>query len=104
MFKGEAVRAAMPSNFHVLFSTGGKQDHLIDPDVDRHADVFPSLEALVAAGYSDQGADDRDAILLPTTRIGIVANNIPQFRKAQGDATFSSLQESRDGRRAALAK
>ena len=85
----------LPSNFKILFSMGGKQDHLIDKENDRHADVFPSLEALRNAGYSDQGENDLLAITLPTNKIGIVANNIPHLRKKQGTETFGSMEEVR---------
>ena len=80
---------ALPSNFVIIYSMGGKQDHIVDKDNDRHADVFPSLEALLEAGYSDQEESDLLAATLPTTRIGIVVNNIKHLQKKQGDKTFS---------------
>ena len=66
-----------PPNFRVVFSFGGTEDHLIDRDRDRHADVFPDDATLQAAGYFNQEANDLLAVTAPTTRIGIVANNIP---------------------------
>ena len=90
----------LPSNFQILFSMGGKQDHLIDIENDRHADVFPTLEALLEAGYTDQGESDLLAIQLPTNKIGIVSNNIKHLQKRQGNATFGSLQATRDEKRA----
>ena len=84
-----------PPNFKYLFSLGGREDGLIDLENDRHCDVFPSLESLVAAGYTDQSENDLLAITLPTNKIGIVANNIPQFLKLQGELTFKSGQEAR---------
>ena len=77
---------------------GGKQDHLVDKDNDRHADVFPTLEALEAAGYADQTESDLLAATLPSNRIGIVVNNIPHLKKKQGSQTFSGLQEEREER------
>jgi hypothetical protein len=47
-----------PSNFVTIFSYGGKQDSLIDKDVDRHSDVFPSMDALLEAGYVSVQHDD----------------------------------------------
>ena len=85
-------------NFILIYSMGGKQDHLVDKEKDRHADVFPTLKALNRAGYTDQEHSDVLAALLPTTKIGIVANNIAHYKKKQGDATFASLQEERDGK------
>jgi hypothetical protein len=84
-----------PRNFKWLYSLGGKQDHLIDLDRDRHAEVFPTAEALEAAGYFNQEGDDRLAVEAPTHKIGIVANNIPHFRKRQGTDTFGSLQRAK---------
>jgi len=81
----------IPGNFRYLFSTGGLEDHLIDPDVDRHADVFPDDDALRLAGYESQEASDLLAILLRTTRIGIPANNIPHFNKKLAGRRFSEM-------------
>jgi len=82
----------LPENFVIIFSMGGTQDHLVDKEKDRHADVFPSIEALEEAGYSDQEASDLLAATLPTTKIGIVVNNIPHLKKKQGQGTFGTLQ------------
>lgn len=78
-----------PSNFRVLFSTGGLEDHLIDPELDRHADVFPTVEAMTEAGYSSQDANDLLAVLLPTTRVGITANNIRAYNNKLAGRRFS---------------
>ena len=86
----------LPSNFIIIFSMGGKQDALVNKDIDRHADVFPTLEALLDAGYTDQGDSDLLAITIPSPKVGIVVNNIPHLKKKQGVATFSSLQAERD--------
>jgi hypothetical protein len=80
------------ANFRYLFSTGGLQDHLIDPDNDRHADVFPTPEAIEQAGYVSQDENDLLAIALPTKRIGITANNVPHFNKKINGRRFSELQ------------
>ena len=94
MFK-RLVEGHAPDNFRWLYSMGGKEDHLIDVERDRHAEVFPTKAALDAAGYFDQSASDILAITAPTNRIGIVANNIPHFKKKQGTATFGDLQRAR---------
>lgn len=85
-------------NFVVLFSKGGRQDHLIQSE-DRHAEVFPDKESLLAAGYMDQEGSDLHAVTLPTTRIGIVANNITHLKRKQGARTFGEIQQVRDGMR-----
>lgn len=89
------VEGNAPANFKWLYSMGGKEDHLIDVENDRHAEVFPSAESLEAAGYFNQEESDVLAIEAPTNRIGIVANNISHFRKRQGAATFGGLQKGR---------
>jgi hypothetical protein len=83
--------ASLPPNFVTIFSLGGKQDRLVDLEQDRHADVFPSLSALLAAGYLDQGENDLMAPLLPSVRLGIVRNNIRHLVKQQGERSFSQL-------------
>jgi hypothetical protein len=87
------VENKAPENFRWLYSLGGKQDHLIDRVNDRHAEVFPSEAALEEAGYFNQEESDLLAIYAPTNRIGIVANNIPAFKKKMGSRTFGQVQE-----------
>lgn len=98
-FRRVLGRQPVPGNFRYLYSLGGKEDHLLDPDRDRHADVFPDSEALAAAGYTSQDASDLLAILLPTTRVGIPANNIPSFNKRLAGRTFGQAELERPGRR-----
>jgi hypothetical protein len=64
----EAAAPTAPPNFLWVYSLGGKEDHLIDRDRMRHADVFPDPERLRAAGYFDQSAHDLLAVVAPTTR------------------------------------
>lgn len=90
------VEPAAPSNFRWVFSLGGREDHLLDLDVDRHADVFPDEEAIAAAGYTSQAAHDLLCVTLPTNRVGIPANNITHLRKAQGAGTFGSIEASKN--------
>lgn len=92
MFKAHRNRdgGGFPVNFRYLFSTGGLQDDAIRED-DRHADVFPNEAIMRAAGYESQDASDLLAILLPTNRIGIPANNIPHFNKKMAGRRFSEL-------------
>ena len=90
MFK-EVPAADIPDNFRYLYSTGGLQDNLIDRDADRHADVFPDLPSMTRAGYASQEDSDLQAVMLPTNRVGIVANNIPSFKKKMNGRRFSEL-------------
>lgn len=82
-----------PRNFLWCYSYGGRQDHLLDPAVDRVADVFPTAERLHAAGYHDQEESDLLAVHGPRL-VGITANNIPHFVKALQGRTFSEWQAS----------
>lgn len=84
----------LPNNFRYLFSTGGTQDHLINPDIDRHADVFPDDNSIIENGYESQDANDLLAILLPTTRVGIPANNIKHYNKKIAGRRFSEIVPS----------
>ena len=100
MFK-KVVEPNCPKNFRYLYSMGGKEDHLIDKEKDRHADVFPDDAAILDAGYGNQDASDLLAITLPTNKIGIPANNIKHFNKKMAGRTFSVLQEERDEKKSA---
>lgn len=87
-----------PPNFRVVFSLGGREDHLLDLDVDRHAEVFPDDATLEAAGYLSQDPSDLWCVALPTTRVGIPQNRLPAVRKRLGARTFGQVQAERDGR------
>jgi hypothetical protein len=91
MFREIAVPEA-PANFLWVYSMGGRQDHLVDKDTERHADVFPDINSLLAAGYMSQEESDLQSVLLPTTRIGIPANNIAHFNKKLNGRTFGETE------------
>jgi hypothetical protein len=84
----------LPPNFRVIFSYGGLQDHLIDPDRHRHAEVFPDVAQLSASGYTDQSESDLIAICAPATRIGITANNLSVPKRRFAGRTMSALQNT----------
>lgn len=91
MMKAAEGQGIIPPNFRYLFSTGGLQDHMIDPEHDRHADVFNDEDAITQAGYESQSASDLLAIALRTTKIGIPANRIPHFIKKMNGRRFSEM-------------
>ena len=95
MLKRYIADGGLPPNLLVVFSMGGKQDHYLVLDEDRHADVFPDLEAIETAGYMSQHESDLLCVLLPTTRVGIPQNNIPHFKKRLEGRTFSQAQRDR---------
>jgi hypothetical protein len=94
-FREHAV-GKTPMNFKWVYSMGGKEDSLIDKDTERHADVFPDLDAIDEAGYVSQAENDLLCVLLPTTRIGIPANNIRHFNKKMERRSFSQLETERE--------
>jgi len=102
MFRS-VVEPNPPANFRWIYSMGGREDHMLDLDRDRHAEVFPDEDSIAAAGYVSQEASDLYAVCLATTRVGIPANNIRHFRKRQGGETFGSLQQARHQDRALAA-
>lgn len=69
MFKRELFDR--PQNFTLIFSYGGKQDAMINPDTDRHSQVFKHKDDLVNAGYIDASKDDSLA-LTPNHRVGLI--------------------------------
>lgn len=85
------LRSTFPPNFRIVFSTGGLQDQLIDPDDDRHADVFPDEAEVIKAGYTSQDASDLLAVLAPSKRIGIPANNIRHFNRRLAGRRFAEV-------------
>ncbi|RLU82094.1 hypothetical protein CTZ27_31285 [Streptomyces griseocarneus] len=89
------VEPGAPENFLWCYSLGGREDHLIDTGTERHADVFPDVEALIIAGYSDQTESDLLSVLSESPLVGIPANRIPHLLKRQGQETFGSLQRAR---------
>jgi Gene product 88 len=64
-------RYVLPKNMIIIYSLGGKEDHLIDQDRHRHSRVFSNAEDLVDAGYIDTSHDDTLA-LGPNPKIGLV--------------------------------
>jgi hypothetical protein len=84
--------AGLPRNLRVLFSFGGTQDHLIDRTMHRHADVFPDEQTLLKHHYIDQGESDLMAVVHPSNRIGIIANNIAVANKRFAGRSMSSYQ------------
>ena len=87
---------ALPTNFRVVYSLGGRQDHLVDKAYDRHADVFPTEQALRTAGYYNQEDNDLLAVTAPTARIGIVQNNLPVTIKRFDGRAMSELAPTRN--------
>jgi len=92
LFK-EKITAPMPKNFILIYSYGGKEDHLIDRDRDRHSDVFPDYDEMIRLGYNDIEEDDKLAAIHPNKKVGLYRNNIKHFIKKQGTKKFSEWQK-----------
>jgi len=83
----------IPKNFILIYSFGGKEDHLIDRNIDRHSDVFPNYDEMIKAGYNDINEDDKQAAINVNFRVGLYRNNIKHFIKKMGDKKFSEWQK-----------
>jgi hypothetical protein len=92
LFKTE-LSEMISSNFVLIYSYGGRQDHLIDKDNDRHSDVFPNYDEMIAMGYNDIEPDDKLAAIHPNKKVGLYRNNIKHFIKKMGNNKFSDYQK-----------
>ncbi|MFF0629761.1 hypothetical protein [Streptomyces sp. NPDC004296] len=92
----EVARPQGLDNFIWRYSYGGLQDELIQPQ-HLQVDVFPTEEAVAAAGVASQTESDLLCALGPTT-IGIAANNLPAQKRKQGAQTFRALQRAANTR------
>jgi hypothetical protein len=68
---------SIPDNFRVIFSYGGKLDHLIDDNTQAHSKVFPSLVELLDNGYKDVSHDDN--LIYDTNKIGLVFHHAKKY-------------------------
>lgn len=89
MFKNIGI---LPDNFITIFSFGGREDHLIDKEKDRHSDVFHDYKQMIEAGYNDIGDDDSQAAINNNHKVGLYRNNIKHFIKKMGNKKFSEWQ------------
>ena len=92
----QAEPAPWPPNLLICYSMGGRQDHLINRDVDRYADVFTDEATVWAAGAYSQDAHDLLCVVAPSHRIGIPANRIPAFRARMAGRSFGEMQADLD--------
>ena len=76
MFK--AIKKYMPDNFIIIFSFGGKEDHLIDKETDRHAMVYESLDDM-PSDYIN--ASDNDLLAIQENkRVGLVYHGAKKIK------------------------
>lgn len=67
----------LPQNFSLIFSYGGKEDNLIDTNLDRHSKVFESLELLQSSNYDNCSVDDLQ--VFTTKNVGLVYHGNKKF-------------------------
>lgn len=80
MLKRRKLASDFPKNLTIIFSLGGKEDSKINQEIDRHSRVFPTLDALLAAGYVDTSHDDTHAIG-SNPKIGLVYHGLKKIEK-----------------------
>ncbi len=74
----------LPANLIMIYSYGGLQDHLIDPERDRHSAVFQNETDLQNAGYADASQDDMVAIG-QNLKIGLVYHHSKKYTNTKWD-------------------
>jgi hypothetical protein len=87
-----ALSSKQPLNFTLIYSRGGKQDHLIQ-NTDRHSTVFQSESELIAAGYSNASKDDLVAIS-NNPKIGLVYHGTKNYTNTSWS---KSIQDTNQG-------
>ena len=76
--------ADTPENLIMIYSYGGKQDHLIDPERDRHSKVFENETELLDAGYAD--ASHNDMVAIDTNhKIGLIYHGSKKYANTKWD-------------------
>lgn len=86
LFKKLEAEGMLPKNFTVIYSQGGKFDHLINKSKDRHSHVFSSEEDCIAAGYVLNEVDDMPATDRTIMKIGLVVHGPIVYNKMMGKA------------------
>lgn len=85
MIKTYQNEKCLPVSFRVIFSYGGKQDDLIQNEIDFHSRVFEDLKALKDAGYVDGTQDDMIAAKGTSNKIGLVYHGAKSFENTNWD-------------------
>lgn len=79
----------LPDNLKIIFSFGGKEDHLIDTDKHAHCHIFSDSELLKKSGYEDASNNDMVAAFSETKRIGVVYHGY-NSKEWSTDQSFNS--------------
>jgi Gene product 88 len=86
LIKKLEAEGMLPSNFTVIYSEGGKFDHLIDKTKDRHSHVFSTEEDCLKAGYVLNEEDDKPATDRNIMKIGLVVHGAITYKKKMNKA------------------
>lgn len=86
LFKKLDAEGMLPSNFTVIYSEGGKFDHMIDKTKDRHSHVFSTEEDCLKAGYVLNEEDDKPATDKNIMKIGLVVHGPIVYDKKMSKA------------------
>ncbi len=86
LFKKLEAEGMLPANFTVIYSQGGKFDHLINKETDRHSHVFSTEEDCIAAGYVLNEEDDMPATDPTIKKIGLVVHGPIVYDKKMSKA------------------
>lgn len=64
----------LPENYDVIYSMSGKQKHMVDTEVDRHARIFNNSVELLKFGYTDTSEIDLYATkwFNKTNKVGLI--------------------------------
>lgn len=69
----------LPENFTVIYSFGGREDHLINVLTDKHAMVFQTLDQLNEYGYHN--CSDNDLEIFNSNKVGLVYHGNKSYSK-----------------------
>lgn len=93
MFKNQLKYSIEVPNFTIIYSYGGRQDHLIDPNNDRHSIVFETIGQLKAHGYAD--ASEYDTVAYDTNpKIGLVYHGTKNFANTEWAPVLAQMLQA----------
>jgi hypothetical protein len=72
LIKNAMKESDFPKNFTCVFSYGGKYDHMINKETDRHAIAFPSRSILRKNGYTEAYNSDIPATNPKNRKVGLI--------------------------------
>ena len=91
MFKNTELHRFL-KNYTLIYSMGGKEDHLINLNTDRHSMVFETLAELNEAGYINASNDDAIAFNSENKKIGLVYHGVKRYDKTTFKHVFLNKQ------------